>query len=320
LNIRPTGRAHQDLNRLWRLTALAFIILFPARILATPGEIVVAYVAQDQVYAEPIFADFRKETGIEVKAVFDSEAVKTVGMANKLLAERSHPVCDVFWGNEEMRTRQLAAQNVFRATNGWTAFGCRSRRIVINTKLVSQGSAPRSLLDLTNSIWRGKVAVAYPLFGTTSAHFQALRQKWGESLWAAWCRGLAANKPFLVDGNSVVVKLVGRGEAQVGLTDSDDIAAGREEGMPVVEQPLTPDMLLIPNTVGVVRGGPHPEAAQKLFEYLQRPTITQRLVNATALEELSVDAVMEPTLKVNWDKLLEDFEPATAQLKSVFLR
>jgi hypothetical protein len=31
----------------------------------------------------------------------------------------------VFWGNEEMRTRQLAAQGVFRETNGWAAFGHR---------------------------------------------------------------------------------------------------------------------------------------------------------------------------------------------------
>ena len=73
---------------------------------------VTVYAAQDQVYAEPILREFEKETGIKVKAVYDSEAVKTVGLANRLLAERSHPQCDVFWGNEEMRTRQLAAQGV----------------------------------------------------------------------------------------------------------------------------------------------------------------------------------------------------------------
>ena len=102
---------------------------------------VVVYAAQDQVYAEPILREFEKETGIKVKAVYDSEAVKTVGLANRLLAERSHPQCDVFWGNEEMRTRQLAAQDVFRETNGWAAFGCRSRRIVINTNFVSERRA-----------------------------------------------------------------------------------------------------------------------------------------------------------------------------------
>ncbi|HLF23236.1 MAG TPA: hypothetical protein VI565_04870, partial [Burkholderiales bacterium] len=101
------------------------------------GNDVVIYAAQDQVYAEPILREFEKETGIKVKAVYDSEAVKTVGLANRLLAERSHPQCDVFWGNEEMRTRQLAAQGVFRETNGWAALGYRSRRIVINTNFVT---------------------------------------------------------------------------------------------------------------------------------------------------------------------------------------
>ena len=57
---------------------------------------VIAYCAQDQVYAEPIFSDFKKETAIKVRAIYDSEAVKTVGIANRLLAERNHPQCDVF--------------------------------------------------------------------------------------------------------------------------------------------------------------------------------------------------------------------------------
>ena len=50
---------------------------------------VIIYAAQDQVYAEPILREFEQETGIKVKTVFDSEAVKTVGLANRLLAERS---------------------------------------------------------------------------------------------------------------------------------------------------------------------------------------------------------------------------------------
>src|SRR4051812_2009172 len=71
------------------------------------SRVVVIYASQDQVYAEPILADFTKETGIKVLPLYDSEAVKTVGLANRLLAERSHPQCDVFWSNEELRTRQL---------------------------------------------------------------------------------------------------------------------------------------------------------------------------------------------------------------------
>jgi iron(III) transport system substrate-binding protein len=281
---------------------------------------VIVYCAQDQVYAEPIFKTFEAETGVKVRAVYDNEAVKTVGLANRLLAEHNHPQCDLFWGNEELRTRQLAAHDIFRSINGWAAFGYRSRRIVINTNHVSFADAPRSLLELTNATWHGKFAVAYPQFGTTGAHFQALRQHWGEALWETWCRDLAGNKPFLVDGNSVVVKIVAQGEALIGLTDSDDIADGQREGLPVTMLPMTGDTLLIPNTVGLVRGGPHPQAAEQLFHFLQRGDIVRRLVGAKALEGVAAEEVQVPTLQVNWASLLRDLESTTAKLNAIFLR
>ncbi|HXP60638.1 MAG TPA: extracellular solute-binding protein [Dongiaceae bacterium] len=289
-------------------------------VLGAADTYVVAYCAQDEDFALPILTDFEKETGLKVRAVYDSEAVKTVGLANRLLAEQRRPQCDVFWGNEEMRTRLLAAQNVFRQTNGWAAFGYRTRRLVINTNRLSLHTAPRSLLELTNPAWRGKVALAMPQFGTTSTHFHALRQFWGQERWLAWCRGLAANKPFLVDGNSVVARLVGSGEAWLGVTDSDDIAAGQREGLPLAAMPLSEESLLIPNTVAVTRNTPHPEAAQRLFDYLQRPDVVRRLVAAKALDGVSPSALPRPALKVNWDNLLRDLERTTTTLNQVFLR
>jgi len=281
---------------------------------------VVVYCSQDQIYAERIFHDFEKTTGIAVRAVYDNEAVKTVGLANRLLAERTHPQCDLFWSNEEMRTRQLAAKNVFRETNGWVAFGYRTRRIVINTNQLSSTSAPRSLIELTNEIWRGKVALAYPQFGTTATHFHALRQYWGDEPWQAWCRALSANKPLLVDGNSVVAKVVGKGEAWVGLTDSDDIAEGEREGLSITELPVIGETLLIPNTAAVTRGAPHAEAAQRLFEYLPRREVLERLVAAHALEGSSLAAAPAPTLKVDWSELLNNLESTTVKLNDFFLR
>jgi iron(III) transport system substrate-binding protein len=281
---------------------------------------VIIYAAQDQVYAEPILREFAKQTGIKVRPVFDSEAVKTVGLAQRLLQERSHPQCDVFWGNEELRTRQLAAQNVFRETNGWASVGFRSRRLVINTNLLALANAPRGLVDLTNQAWRGKVALAFPLFGTTATHFLALRQLWGETNWLAWCRALQANQPFLVDGNSVVVRLVGRGEASVGLTDSDDIAAGQDEKYPIAALPLTSELLLMPNTIGVIRGAPRAFAAQKLFEYLQTPAVLDTLVKAHALEGTAMPSTGLNPASLDWEPILRDLPAASTNLSRIFLR
>lgn len=279
---------------------------------------VIVYCAQDQVFAEPLLAEFTRQTGIKARAVFDNEAVKTVGLANRLLAEKNHPQCDVFWGNEELRMRQLAAQGVFRATNGFVTFGFRTRRIVINTNKVSLTEAPRTLAELTNAAWRGKVALAYPMFGTTATHFLALRQRWGDGPWQAWCRALQANKPFLVDGNSVVVKLVGQGEAWIGLTDSDDIAGGIREGLPLAAMPLSPETLLIPNTVAVVRGAPHPAEAEQMFQFLQRPEVAERLVKEAALEGTQPGRLQG--LQVDWKALLANLGVATETMKEIFLR
>jgi len=288
------------------------------RFSSTPHPAVVLYTSQDQDFAEPILKQFTKETGIRVQAVFDSEAVKTVALANRLLAETNHPQCDVWWSNEELRTRQLAARGAFRETNGWATFGFRSRRLVINTNRLSLARAPASLMELTNAQWRGKVALAYPMFGTTSAQFLMLRQRWGAAEWEAWCRALAANKPFLVDGNSAVVKLVARGEALVGLTDSDDILAGEREGLPVAAAPLTPESLLIQNSVGFIAHAPHPGQAEALFGFLQTPFVTDALIGACAIEGTNV--AMRPHATMDWSRALAELDRATAQMKEIFLR
>jgi iron(III) transport system substrate-binding protein len=303
------------------LVAIGAMLLLPplARLKHSRARTVVLYAAQDQVYAEPILKAFEAETGIRVRVVYDSEAVKTVGLANRLLAERRRPQCDVFWGNEELRTRQLAAQGVFRESNGWAAFGYRSRRIAVSGHATNL-PAPNSLLELTNALYRGRLALAYPLFGTTATHFLALREHWGESNWLAWCRGLAANRPFIVDGNSVAAKFVARGETALALTDSDDIAAEVREGAKLRALPMNGETLLIPNTVAVVRECPHPKAAQRLLEFLQRRSVAEKLVAAQALEGVSTGEVAVATLRPDWDALLRDIHAATDTLQTIFLR
>lgn len=298
--------------------ALAAALLFPA-INAFKGgaKDLIIYTSQDQQFAEPILREFKSQTGQEARAVFDSEAVKTVGLANRLLAEARHPQCDVWWSNEALRTHQLTARGVLD-TNSLVTFGYRSRRIVINTNALTPAAAPKSLLELTNARWRGKVALAYPMFGTTSAQFIALRRHWGAERWEQWCRALAANKPFLVDGNSVVVKLVGRGEAALGLTDFDDIAVGQREGLPVAALPLDAESVLIPNTVALVRKAQPVPHAQTLARFVASDAMMDVLVQSYALEGRSLQGV--PHLQTDWRALVNDLEPATEKMRQIFLR
>jgi ABC-type Fe3+ transport system substrate-binding protein len=118
----------------------------------------------------------------------------------------------------------------------------------------------------------------------------------------------------------MAAKFVARGEARIALTDSDDIAAENREGLRLTALPLTAEALLIPNTVAVIQNGPHPDPAQRLFEFLQSPEVGVRLVAVGALEGASAADVKGPTLKPDWDSLLRDLETATEQLNQIFRR
>jgi hypothetical protein len=47
---------------------------------------VVVYTSLDKVFSQPILEEFERKTGIGVKAVYDSEATKTTGLVNRLIA------------------------------------------------------------------------------------------------------------------------------------------------------------------------------------------------------------------------------------------
>lgn len=315
----------REVAQFWGWLLIPVIAVLTAMLLPgmrlTLQDVVIVYCAQDQTYAEPILRQFEEETGIQVKAVYDSEAVKTVGLANRLLTERDHPQCDVFWGNEEMRTRQLAAFDVWRETNSFASFGARVRCLVMNTNHVDRDAVPQSLLELTNAAWRGRVAIAFPQFGTTATHFHVLRQHWGDDLWQRWCRALVANEAKVLDGNSTVVKMVGRGEAWIGLTDTDDVAAGQRDDLPVVRGPEWPAMqLFIPNTVAIVRGAPHPEHAQTLADYLQRSETVDWLLEAGAIQYADTPEDGLAALQPDWKQLLADLDSTTEVLNEIFLK
>ena len=75
------------------------------------------------------------------------------------------------------------------------------------------------------------------------------------------------------------------------------------------------EMLLIPNTVAVIRNAPHAEAAEKLFQFLQSREVAEKLVAAGALEDTTT-----ATNGTDWSALLRDLDTTTKQLNEVFLK
>ena len=274
---------------------------------------VVVYVALDEMFSRPILDGFERETGIRVVAQYDTEASKTTGLVNRVLAERERPRADVFWNNEVVQTIRLKNAGVlepymspardaiparFKDREGsWTGLAARGRVIIYNTDLVRD--PPTSINDFLDSKWKGNAAIARPLFGTTATHAAALFALWGNAKAKAFFEGLKANDVAILPGNATVRDLVARGEYAIGLTDTDDANGAIEDGLPA--KWLFPDQaeggigtLIIPNSVALIKEGPHPEAGRKLIDYLLSSEVETALAKTRSIQIPLNPAVERP--------------------------
>jgi iron(III) transport system substrate-binding protein len=288
-----------------------------------PAPRVVLYSAQDQEFAEKVLAEFTKRSGLPVAPKYDTEATKSVSLTTELTMEAKRPRCDVHWNNEIIGTIQLARQGVYEplaspaaapypawakpADHTWTAFAERARVIVANPQHVPESDRPRSILDLTDPKWKGKVALAKPLFGTTATQAAALWAELGPDAAKEFYRGLKANDVHIVAGNHQVAEGVARGQYAVGLTDTDDALGEIEAGRPLAvifpdrdENPMQPKLgvLYIPNTLAVIKGCPNSSGAKQLVDYLLGPEVETMLAEGPS-HQIPVNPKVKAKLPAN---------------------
>ncbi|QEL19792.1 extracellular solute-binding protein [Limnoglobus roseus] len=258
-----------------------------------PADRVILYSAQDREFAEPLFGDFRRQSKLTLSPKFDTEANKSVSLAAELQAEQGHPRCDVHWNNEILNTIRLSRAGVYEPyaspdaadfpgwtrplNQTWQAFAARARVLIVNTNLVPEADRPKSMFDLTDPKWRGKVAMAKPLFGTTATQAACLFEVLGRERATAFYRDLKANDVQIVPGNKQAAVRVANGDFAIGLTDTDDAIIELNAGKSVAivfpdgePNPQFPRMgvLYIPNTLALVKSGPNLVGGRALIDYL----------------------------------------------------
>ena len=298
---------------------------------------VVLYCSVDQEVAEPIIAEIERETGINVLARFDTEASKTVGLVQRIKAEAPSPVADVFWSSEIFHTIRLARENLLApyssdATSDWPAlyadlngrwygFALRARVIAYSTNRVSAEDAPKSLEDVLDGKWKGRLVMAAPEFGTTGGDLASWFVHFGPDRAGEILEALKANDIRIVAGNSTAVRMVATGQADVCFTDTDDVYAAQRNGWPVAMNFLDQagdGVLTIPNTAGVIKGATHREEAGELMDFLLSEKLELMLarsdshnspIHKAVAEQFKLYAIDKP-LDVDYEKIAEQLPTA----------
>ncbi len=283
---------------LWLTAILVLLGLAVVWYLMKPpanSKVVVVYVSEDQVFSEPVLKAFEKETGIKVRAVYDTEEAKSTGTMNRLIAEKANPQADVYWANEPIRAEVLKQKGIsapyvspnakgipaqFKDPDGyWTGFSARARVFVVHKGIKD---VPGSVRDYTDPHWKGRAVIANPLFGTTTSEMAALFTVWGDAKAKAFMAAMKRNKVAVSTDNGESADFVASGRYAFSLVDSDDAVNRIRHKKPVTM--VYPDQgkdgigcFIVPNTVMLIKGARHPKAARRLIDYLLSKKTEQKL-------------------------------------------
>ena len=296
---------------------------------------VVLYCSVDQTVAEPIIAAFEEASGIDVLARFDTEAAKTVGLVQRLRAEKAAPVADVFWSGEIFYTIRLAREGLFASYQNeqsaawpdafkdpnhlWHGFALRGRVIGYHTDRVTD--PPRRLEDVLDPRWKGRVVMATPEFGTTGGDVTSWFVHYGPDRAREILAGLKANGIRLVEGNSTAVRMVATGQADVCFTDTDDIYAAQRNGWALDMVPLDQagrGNLVIPNTAAMIKDGPNAESARALMAFLLSDTLERFMaesdshnspIHPSLFEDFTAYRLKTP-LEINYEHIADQLTDA----------
>lgn len=316
----------------------------PPQVASTPT----VYVSIDEPFAREVLAEFGKRSGIKPQPVFDSEAGKTTGLVNRVIAEdrAGRPKAHVFWSGEIFNTIRLARMGLLEAyapataadiperykdpEHRWTALAVRGRVLAFDKDRLSGGEVPKDWKSLAKPEFASRTAIANPLFGTTKGHVAAMFALWGKDEARDFLTQLHDNGALMADGNSSAVRAILGGKVLFAATDTDDVWVAQRGGAAALDL-VYPDMgdggtLMVPCTVAVLRGQ-LTESSKALVDFLVSGDVERMLaqsgsrnipVRPALREELNMP--MPPESKVSFDAVADAMDDAEAAVREILIR
>ena len=139
--------------------------------------------------------------------------------------------------------------------------------ILYHTELVKAAEAPKSLEELLNPKWKGKISMPDPSRHTTTAKFFWNLEKFMGAKWRDYAKNLAKQQPLLVESLAPVTPAIIKGEAHVGIAY---IKFVKQYKGPVFYATLD-KYLSDPNHLALGAKAARPNAAKLYIEYAVSP-------------------------------------------------
>ena len=259
---------------------------------------VTVYSGRSENLIAPALEAFECETGTEVEVRWGS----STDLALLLAEEGDRTGADVYLSRSPGPVGFLESKGLLGAVDDdvlglvapenrsksatWVGFSGRKRVLVHNIDTVAPDELPRSVFDLTDERYRGRVAIP-ATNGSFVDWFTVFRDRHGTDTAERWLRDMVANDARPYPNNRSIVEAAGRGEIDMGLVNhyyQHQEAAAAGDSHRAANHDFDGDdigSLLIITAATVTAASENTEAANDLIAYLLSPAVQRYLTEET---------------------------------------
>jgi iron(III) transport system substrate-binding protein len=261
------------------------------------GRTLTLYSGQHEEMTKAVVAAFEKQTGAKVRVRFGEEPE----LANQIAEEGSASPADVFFTENAPPLTELSDKGLLapvdasalrqvpagdNAANGrWLGVAARETALIYNPRLLPAAQLPRSILDLSQPQWKGKLAIA-PGEVDFVPVVEAVDKLKGEGVAQSWLKGFAANAARY-DDNEGIVDAVERGKVAAGIINhyywyraADEIGQRDMRSRLYYFGHQDPGALVDVSGAAALKSSKNPQLAQRFLSFLVSQSGQQAMVDS----------------------------------------
>jgi iron(III) transport system substrate-binding protein len=245
------------------------------------------YSGQHEQTTQSLVTAFEQQTGIQVNVRYNDED----SFADEIIAEKSHPVADVFYTENSPVLEYLQNQGLLAPVDGstlaktaskynspqgdWVGVSARVSVLLYNPSMIKESQLPTSVLQLANPKYKGELA-----FAAGETDFQpivtSVARAYGNAEATTWLDGIKANAgSHIYPDNETIADEVNRGAVAFGVVNQyywyrmkAELGASNVHSMITYFAPHDPGYVVDVSGAAILKSSKNKADAQKFLAFI----------------------------------------------------
>ncbi len=261
------------------------------------------YSGQHEQTTQTLVTAFEQKTGIKVDVRYDDEDA----FADEIIAEKAHPVADVFYTENSPVLEYLQGLGMLAPVSAstlaktpaqynspqgdWVGVSARVSVLIYNPALIRRSQLPTTVLQLANPKYKGLLA-----FAAGETDFQpvvtSVARTYGQARALTWLEGIKANAgQHVYPDNETIADEVNRGAVAFGVVNQyywyrmrAELGVGNVHSAITYFAPRDPGYVLDVSGAAILRSSRNKADAQKFLAFIVSKQGQEIIAHSTSFE------------------------------------